>query len=196
MNNQIPPKTTSTSKGLLIVVGVILICVIGSCVLVGILGSLGNKNQTNATVENQTNTNSTPIINQPVKTVANKSNIVPSPSEKVSEIKWDEYDRVYSIHSNSTDLQKESLWSNFKGKYVVWSGEVVEVSDGAISGLSLSIKMNKETLTHDLIVYLKDDQKNTAMSLTKGKKIKFAGKLKSYTGAFLPGTIEEGEILQ
>lgn len=194
MNNEI--KTTGTSKGLLIAVGLILICVIGSCVLIGILGSLAKKDQTNMNIDNQKTPNSSPSANENIKKVANKSNTAPSPSENISEIKWDEYDRVYSIHSNSTDMQKEALWDNFKGKYVVWSGEVVEVSDGAISGLSISIKMNKETLTQDLIVYLKSDQKENALSLTKGKKIKFAGKLKSYTGALLPGTIEDGVILK
>lgn len=112
----------------------------------------------------------------------------------ISPIQWSEYDNIYNTESNSTDMQKESAWEKFKGKTVAWQGTVSEVSEGTFGGLNLSIKMSPKTMTSDILLTLKDDQKSKAINLTKGSKISFTGNLKSYGGAFLPLSMDEGII--
>ncbi len=130
------------------------------------------------------------ITNKPVQAVSE----TPPPKDTVSNLKWNDYDNVYNTKSNSTDMQKDALWKDFKGKTVNWQGTVEDVSEGMLGGLKLNIKMNADTLTHDITLELKKDQKDKAMSLTKGKKVSFTGKLDNYGGAILPLQMSEGEI--
>lgn len=116
------------------------------------------------------------------------------PKDLISNISWNDYNKIYNVRSNSTDMQKDALWKDFEGKSILWTGTVSEVSEGTLSGLTLQIKMNSETLTSDILLNLKDEQKSKAMSLTKGQKVTFTGKLKSYGGAILPLSIDEAEI--
>lgn len=112
----------------------------------------------------------------------------------ISPITWGEYDNIYNTKSNSTDMQKDAQWSKFEGKTVAWQGKVEDVSKGTLGGLTLNIKMNPDTLTYDISLSLKSDQESEAMTLKKGEKVSFTGKLKSYGGAILPLTMDEGEI--
>lgn len=189
---QQPPPQTIKNKSNLKTVFIVLGIVIGGCVLCGLIGVIKeavNPSNTNSAAANQPPPPSSPV---PVAAANTKTNVAtPVP---VSNITWNDYDRVYNLKSNSTDVQKESLWENFEGKTVTWQGEVSEVSKGAFSGSTVSIKMNKETLTSDILLSLKKDQESKMMSLTKGQKITFTGKLKSYGGAVLPLSIDEGEI--
>jgi len=162
---------------------------IGLCVLLGIIGSFmdTNKgNQSTVATTNPTNRTAVSSLATPPAPVAAK--------ETISNLMWTTYDSVYNTKSNSTDIQKEAAWKEFEGKTVAWQGTVSEVTEGTFGGLVLNIKMNSETLTSDIALTLKDSEKSKAMNLTKGKKISFVGKLKTYGGAFLPLSMDEGEI--
>ncbi len=113
---------------------------------------------------------------------------------KGREITWKDYSRVYSKRSNSTDMQKEAMWWAFEGKTVTWEGKVVDVSDGDFGGLAVNIKMEPDTLTSDIRLQLKEDQKGKAIVLTKDKKIKFSGRMRTYGGAILPLSMDDGEL--
>lgn len=145
-----------------------------------------------------TNTNTTTPSGTPASTTNSANGAKPGAATPaapaVSDVKWADYDKVYNIKSNSTDMQKEALWKDFEGKYVSWQGTVSEVSDGTITGLTVNIKMNPDTLTSDIILSLKDNQKEKMIALTKGKKISFTGRLKRAGGAVLPLSMDDGEI--
>ncbi|MGH9818607.1 MAG: hypothetical protein ACRD43_00455 [Pyrinomonadaceae bacterium] len=121
------------------------------------------------------------------------SNSAPA-SNEISSITWADYDKIYGSDAKTTDMQKEQSWKDFQGKRVAWSGEVAEVSNGTFGGLEVSVKMDKATLVSDISLELKKEYEDAASKLTKGSKIKFAGTLKSYGGAFLPATLTDGEI--
>jgi hypothetical protein len=169
--------------------------VIGLCALCGIVGGIGNlmdankANQSTVATTNPTNTSTTSNPTTSTNTAAPVA-----PKETISPMKWSEYNNVYNTRSNSTDMQKDALWENFEGKTVAWQGTVAEVREGTFGGLVLNIKMNSETFTNDIALTLKESEKSEAMSLTKGKKISFVGKLKTYGGALLPLQMDEGEI--
>ncbi|CAN5129966.1 hypothetical protein BH20ACI1_BH20ACI1_22950 [soil metagenome] len=187
---QMQPKNKSNLKIALIVLG----CIIGSCVLCGIVG--GIKEAINPTPKSEStnqitaNTSTTKGITQTKPSPISTTN----PKDVISPIKWSDVDRIYNLKSNSTDMQKEALWKDFKGKRVAWSGTVTEVSKGAFSGLTLQIKMNPDTLTSDIILTLKKEEEGKAMNLTKDSKVSFVGTLNNYGGAVLPMSLEDGEI--
>lgn len=112
----------------------------------------------------------------------------------VSGITWDEVDSQYSVSSKLTDLQKEEKWKDFKGKKIQWSGKVAGVREGMMGGLILNVKMNPTTLTSDLSVTLKPDQKEKALALTEGSPVTISGILDTW-GTLLDISIENGEIL-
>jgi len=116
-------------------------------------------------------------------------------SAPVSSISWQQVDRIYNLKSDSTDIQKRDAWKDFKGKRVVWSGEVSEISDGMLSGLTLQIKMNSDTFTSDLLIRLKKSERDKAKSLSKGSRVSFSGVLDDW-GTLLPITLDDGEILK
>jgi RNA polymerase subunit RPABC4/transcription elongation factor Spt4 len=187
--NQPPPVVLVKKKRSLLPIAIIA-GLIGLCAL----GSIGIRNENKAnqsTVATTTPTNNTTTSNPATST---NTAAPAAPKEPISPMKWSEYNSVYNTRSNSTDMQKDALWKNFEGKTVAWEGTVAEVKEGTFGGLVLNIKMNSDTLTNDIALTLKESEKSKAMSLTKGKKISFVGKLKSYGGAFLPLTMDEGEI--
>ena len=118
-----------------------------------------------------------------------------SRSSAVSQVSWPEINNIYNIESSYTDIQKDENWTKYQGKSVVWYGEVVEVSRGIFGGMSLSIKMNGDTFTSDLLVELKPSAEKAAGRVSKGQHITFTGKLENW-GTILPITLSQGEILQ
>lgn len=151
-----------------------------------VLGCGSQKNSGTSTATTEPTKATSPTTATPGVTV--------DPKSVVSDIKWKDFDAVFNVRSKTTDMQKESAWKSYEGKRVQWTGTVEEVSKGSFSGLTLNVKMNKETLTYDVGVYLKTSEEGKASSLTKGNTVTFAGTLKSYGGAILPTTLEDGEI--
>jgi hypothetical protein len=184
----IPAKKSSLTLPLAIVGGVLGLCAM--CGIIGGIGNLADKNKGNqVSVVSTTQTNSATA-----PTTSTKPAAPVAPKETIDPMKWSEYDSVYNIRSSSTDMQKDTWWKSFEGKTVAWQGTVAEVREGTFGGLVLNIKMNSETLTNDISLTLKDSEKSKAMNLTKGKKISFVGKLKTYGGAILSLQMDEGEI--
>lgn len=133
------------------------------------------------------------IPSQPTAPAAKPSTPNPAVAQSQTQITWESVDAVYNISSNATELQKNELWKKLKGKQVFWAGIVKEVSDDFI-GPTLSVKMNKNTLTSDVMVRLKKTQRDKALSLPQGTVVSFSGILDQW-GSILPITISDGEIL-
>jgi hypothetical protein len=115
--------------------------------------------------------------------------------QPTTEITWKQVDAIYNVKSNKTDMQKESAWTQLKGKHVTWAGKVVDISEGWFGGVSLCVKMNKSTLTFDVMISLKDSEKAKAMSLSKDSIVRFSGTLQTW-GTLLPMSLADGEIVQ
>lgn len=124
-----------------------------------------------------------------------KATLVETDSEPVSSVSWQQIDAIYDLKSKTTDIQKKEAWKNFKGKKVVWSGEVSEVSKGLLSGLTLQVKMDEDTFTSDLLIRLKKSEKDKASRLSKGDRVTFSGTLDDW-GTIMPITLDDGEILR
>lgn len=192
-NNAPPVEPVKKNKLLLplaIVGGVIGLCAI--CGIIGGIGNLVDKNNGNQASVVSTSQTNTATTSNPTTTTNTAAPL--APKNTIDPMKWSEYDNVYNVRSNSTDMQKDALWKQFEGKTVAWQGTVAEVREGTFGGLVLNIKMNSETLTNDIALTLKESEKSKAMNLTKGKKISFVGKMKTYGGAVLPLQMDEGEI--
>lgn len=110
-----------------------------------------------------------------------------------SNVTWNEIHQLYGIKSNHSDLQKDEEWKRFKGKRILWNGEVVEVSKSIFGALLLNVRMEHDTFTSDLIITLNDSSKEKALKLNKGDYVQFSGKLDRW-GTLIPISITEGMI--
>lgn len=108
-------------------------------------------------------------------------------------ITWREIDNIYNLKHDSTEIQKAEAWKRYKGKKVIWSGVVVEVSDG-FAGLTLQVRMNSDTFTSDVLIRLKRSERDKALQLRQGREVKFSGYLDDW-GTLMPITLDDGEIL-
>lgn len=168
-----------------------VICVFAACVALGCSQATNRSPQ-----EQQTNVatvTSSAVNAKSADAKTTKPQTTQSPSNQVSSIQWKDYDKVYNLKSNSTDIQKQELWKNFEGKYVAWSGQVTEIQEGMISGLTVGVKFNSDSISSDVLLSLKPEQKSQVASYTKGSTISFVGKLKSY-GGILPASIDDVTI--
>ena len=109
----------------------------------------------------------------------------------ISNITFAELDKIYSVSSKRTDLQKDEYWKQYKGKVIKWKGEVTSVSKGFLGNLSLQIKMKPSTFTSDLLISLKKDQTSKALKISKGETVSFTGTLNRW-GAIMPITLTDG----
>jgi hypothetical protein len=97
------------------------------------------------------------------------------------------------LDSSATSLQKQSFFDDhFKGKYVTWSGTVSSVSQ-TMGSYMVNVKHSDKSLVSDVIVTMRDDQKDKLLQLKEGDPIKYTAKLTRY-GDLLGISAEDGTI--
>jgi hypothetical protein len=105
---------------------------------------------------------------------------------------WEAINAFYNSRT-ITNLRKDERIKQDRGKIVTWSGEVSSVGTGFFGKLVLQVKMNEKTITSDVVVGLKDSEKDAAMRLSEGDNVTFSGKLQDW-GHFMGITLSDGEI--
>lgn len=111
----------------------------------------------------------------------------------VSNLRWVEINSIYNLKSRYSDLQKKEKWKKYKGQKVKWTGWVSSVSD-TFGTLTLQVKMNRSTFTSDVLLRLRDSEKEKALRLNKGNSVTFIGILDDW-GSLMPITLEQVEIV-
>ncbi|MBM4142385.1 MAG: hypothetical protein FJ225_02150 [Lentisphaerae bacterium] len=107
---------------------------------------------------------------------------------------WEEIDKIYGFGSERTEEQKAELWGQYKGKKVQWKGTVTSVSE-TWGNLAVQVRMNPATLTSDVLIILKESERDKASRLKVGTSATFEGLLDAW-GAVIPISLVQGEILQ
>ncbi|WP_047153727.1 hypothetical protein [Aneurinibacillus tyrosinisolvens] len=91
---------------------------------------------------------------------------------------------------NQTDLQKKEKWNNEKGKYVQWSGEIINVKEDGIE-----IKAKPDSKRIDFVAHVTVEEKSKLLTLNKGQLITIKGKLEKKGGLFSSYILEESKII-
>jgi len=102
-------------------------------------------------------------------------------------VTYQDLEFIFGINSKYTDLQKEEKFNNeYHGKYVKWTGEVMEV-DTSWGALKLTIKHKNRDFdffeTGDVTVNMNEDQRNTLLEIHKGDVVTYSGRLNDYSGS-------------
>lgn len=89
--------------------------------------------------------------------------------------------------------QVQKLFSQYKGKYVRWTGEVIKINQEISEGYTLFIKHLPSPELYDVELFLDDAKKDRIENLKRGDIVTYIGRLESYdpaSGYFL----EDGDI--
>ena len=92
-----------------------------------------------------------------------------------------------------TDLQRQEMFKKYKGKYITWTGEVSAISE-TWGDLTLQVKHCPDSLTTDIIITMKDNQKDKLLKLKEGDTVTYKAKLERF-GTILGLSAEDGEII-
>ena len=98
----------------------------------------------------------------------------------------------FSPESKWTDLRKKEEWKKYKGKCVVWEGELAYLEQGWFGGLSVGFKHLPHTFTYDVLVSAPRSVKDRLMQWEQGATYKYKATLKDYGGAILPISTDWG----
>ncbi|MBT4110662.1 hypothetical protein HOE37_02285 [Candidatus Woesearchaeota archaeon] len=110
----------------------------------------------------------------------------------VSEDFWD-YGTIY-CDGGETSLKKEDYFDkNLKGNYIKWTGKVTSISD-SFGSISLNVKHCPRTLTSDIIITMKDDQRDRLLKLHEGDEVTYVAKMNSF-GEIFGLSATTGEIV-
>lgn len=114
--------------------------------------------------------------------------------DPISNITWQEIDKIYSKRSKVTDLQKNEIWKRYKGKRVKWTGKVDDIGTTIFDSIYLNVKMNTISFGSDLHIDLRPEQKEKALKMSKGDEVCIVGTLKNW-GTLMPVDLTDGEIV-
>ena len=84
-------------------------------------------------------------------------------AQEVSKITFNEVHNKFSVESSLTDLQKDELWKEYKGKCVEWKGRLEYLDQGFFGGISVGFKHRNETFTYDVLVSAQKSEKENLM---------------------------------
>lgn len=164
---------------------------IGGCTLLLAMGSkaLDNVNTNTSVAKPQDEKVDDNDVGEPKPVVEDKKPDEPALASR----SFDDYSNYCDI--NATSLQKEDKFNtDYKNKYVEWSGEVVSVSEGLFGGYTISIKHCPNTFTSDVLVEMKDSEKDKLLKLIQGDQVTYRAKMSSY-GDILGLSASDGELI-
>jgi len=109
---------------------------------------------------------------------------------------YNDLELIFGSGSKYTDLQKENLFNNdYKGEYVKWKGEVVEI-DTTFGALTLAVKQKEKQFSfidEDVTIYMDDSQKSKLLGLNKGQMVTYSGRLNRFSSAHF--YLNDGKII-
>lgn len=116
-----------------------------------------------------------------------------APEKEYVNVSFEDFDELFGMRSKLTDYQKNELFEReYKGKYVVWTCELVEVSK---AGDEARFRCKASTWTWDLIVKFRSDQKEKLLKYQKGDVVTIEGMIWKYSELFGHRLID-GAILE
>ncbi len=106
------------------------------------------------------------------------------------------YEEMYKIFGKGSTVSKSErkrLWSEYKGKYVTWTGNISYIAWGLLSGnlMGVSHPIGKK----DDTVYIRDSYVNHAKRLHRGDTVVYRGRLVKRPNRFNGFKIKDAEIL-
>lgn len=108
-------------------------------------------------------------------------------------LSFEEMNRLFGKESHLSRKEKKLRWSEYKGKYIIWTGNISYLAWGLISGniMGVTHKDNNE-----VIVYLNDAYEAYAKRLHKGDPVTYKGRLVKIPSRFAGFKVKDAAIIK
>lgn len=157
------------------ILGFIILAVIGSTALDSV-NNRAQQRQTNEPVQNADTT-----VVEPEQ-----------PKEEIVSTNFDDFSIL--CDTDATNLQKQDQFDKqFKDKYVQWTGTIQSISE-TFGSYTLQVKHCPDSFLSDIVVTLKDDQKDALLKYKEDDTITYKAKL-TRLGDILGLSASDGEII-
>ena len=110
----------------------------------------------------------------------------------ISTITFSRIHNLFGREGGLTELQKDREWKKYQGKCVEWTGELVNLDEGFLSGLNIGFKHARDTLMYDVVVSAPKSEERRLLTWRKGQHYTYQATLKRPGGAFLPISADWG----
>lgn len=157
------------------ILGFIILAVIGSSAL-DTAQEKAQENKANEQIQNANTTATEPE----------------QPKEEIVSTNFDDFSIL--CDADATNLQKQDQFDKqFKDKYVQWTGTIASISE-TFGSYTLQVKHCPNSFLSDIVVTLKDDQKETLLKYKEDDTITYKAKL-TRLGDILGLSASDGEII-
>lgn len=110
------------------------------------------------------------------------------PEPTTLNISFQELDNIFGPKSSYTDYQKNILWKDYKGKFIIWNGIIEDVSDSWFDrDLYVGFKHSIETSSCDAKVFFPPEYKPFFKIIKKGDVLKYKACLEKRSGSGIFG---------
>jgi hypothetical protein len=132
--------------------------------------------------------------------VAESPDVAPAePEAVVSSVSFQEFDAFFGLRSSATDLQKdEAMASKYKGLWVEWSGEVVDVGLMRFLGrrsTTLLLRHKPDSIGSDVAVGIDAQDEASVRELTKGQMVRYRAQIEGY-GELMGHHLRHGRVVR
>jgi hypothetical protein len=112
-----------------------------------------------------------------------------------TEITYEAFNGLFGPNTALSPEAREREFRNYRGRRVVWTGEVVYVNRTEGAEAYVSVRHLAATRTSDVIVYFTEDKRGQLASLRVGDRIRYVGRIfdAGEESGFI--TLKEGAIL-
>ena len=111
-----------------------------------------------------------------------------------TEITFEAFSGLFGPNTSLSQEARDREFKNFRGKRVLWEGEVVYTNRSDEAVPYLSVRHRTTTRTADVIVYFTEETRGQVMDLKVGSQVRYVGKIVDFgeESGFI--TLKEGAI--
>ena len=120
------------------------------------------------------------VESQQVQQAASQSEAPAGPI--VSDVSFEQVNRLFGIDSNLTELQQDAMWEDFRDQCVEWTGELAHVDRGMFGGIQIGMKHLSTTFTYDVSLSAPNSQTDYFMAWQQGQSYTYQATLRSPPG--------------
>ena len=101
-------------------------------------------------------------------------------SPNQSAISFDAFNAIFGPESALSLEEKRVEFANYRGKWVIWNGQIVYINRGEGMDLYISVRHRATTQTSDVLVRFGRDNRTQIQTLRVNERIRYGGKIADY----------------
>lgn len=117
-----------------------------------------------------------------------------TPSPNLSAISYGSFNAIFGPESALSPLEKKKEFANYKGKWVVWNGQITYINREKDNDLFISVRHRAITKTSDVLIQFNKKNKPQLENLLVSKLVRYGGKIQDYGAETSFVTLKNGVV--